>query len=434
MKGVRAQSEWSRRISRFLLRQARDCVDGGPPALLRKGILAIELVLAVPCVLLARLLRPVLLIRFGGLPTGGMASAALLEVYSCEHDAGLHGRRAIDLFCISEPICNVQLTTMWERRLHVNRFVRSLERVNRWLPGGRLNRIPFRRLQVRDIHNLLEGTTPHMLLTPEEARRGETALRQLGVPDGVPFVCFHARDAAYKASVGIDDQHITFRNSDIRSLYAAMDALVRRGYVCLRMGASVEVPLQTAHTRIIDYATTARTEFLDIFLCARCHFFIGDGTGLLCAAMAFRRPTAMINVIPMEYASSWNSYDLFTPKLLWSRRERRLLAFPEIIESKIGRFMRTRLYEEQELEVIDNTPEEITALALEMDERLRGTWQTTDDDEESQQRFRSLYPPSEYHGAFRARVGADFLHQHRELLETRTPNGTVVVSLRGNGR
>ena len=46
------------------------------------------------------------------------------------------------------------------------------------------------------------------------------------------------------------------------------------------------------------------------------------------------------------------------------RSERRLLTVPEIIKSGIGRYLRTDLYERQGLKVINNTPEEITALAV----------------------------------------------------------------------
>ena len=36
------------------------------------------------------------------------------------------------------------------------------------------------------------------------------------------------------------------------------------------------------------------------------------------------------------------------------------------------------------LELIENTPEEIKAVTIEMDERLNGTWKTTEEDEELQ--------------------------------------------------
>jgi putative glycosyltransferase (TIGR04372 family) len=69
----------------------------------------------------------------------------------------------------------------------------------------------------------------------------------------------------------------------------------------------------------------------------------------------------------------------------------------EIIESGCGRFLRTELYEQMGIKLIENTPEEIRALAIEMEERLNGTWQTTNEDEELHHRFRSFLKKSELH-------------------------------------
>ena len=57
------------------------------------------------------------------------------------------------------------------------------------------------------------------------------------------------------------------------------------------------------------------------------------------------------------------------------------------------------------------------ALAIEMEDRLSGTWRASDEDEELQQRFWSLYRPSELNGVFLSRIGAEFLRQNRELLD-----------------
>ena len=195
--------------------------------------------------------------------------------------------------------------------------------------------------------------------------------------------------------------------------------MVRRGYTVVRMGAAVEQALQTDRPRIIDYATTARTDFLDVFLSARCRFFVSDTGGLVAVAMTFRRPVAVANFIRWEFAGSWNPSDLFIPKKLWMRDECRLMTVREIFQSGAGRWCKDDLYTAHGIEVLDNTPEEIAALVREMDERLKGTWRTTEEDEELQQRFleqfrrHSTVNPDIQ--AYR-RIGAEFLRQHQELL------------------
>lgn len=415
----------------FVRRQPRDIWEGGWHALLRKILMTLDIILAVPLVFAARLLRPFVLIRFAGLPMQGIGHLATdMELVLCRRDAGLYGR-TLDLFCIGMPVCNQQLTRMWQRTVHVSRFARTAERVNRWLPGGWRNRIPFDG-EPSDTHGLFAMTTPHLSFIPEEQRQGTDALRRLSVPEGQPFICFHARDLAYyvEKSRRLD----LYLNSDIQTYRLAVEALAQRGYVLFRMGAVVQRPLVTHNPRIIDYASIARTDFLDIFLPAHCRFYLGDASGLHNVPLIFRRPIAIVNHSSLEYTVSWNPYDLFIPKKLWLRLERRLMTFREILGSGAGRFARDHQYAEMGLELINNTPEEIAALALEMDARLNGTWQPTAEDEELQRRFWEIFrsctrvyasAPWRVH----RRIGAEFLRQHQALLEERTtPQPTLVCA------
>ena len=387
---------------------------------LSKVVTACSLLLAIPLVLLARVMRPFLLIRFGPLPSQRIGPfAANVEVYVCEREAGLHGRRAIDLFYCAEPVCNRQLQTMWSRVIPIMKFARALEWVNRWVPGAAPHQIPMRRDGDRDLHGLVARTLPHLAFTAEELDRGWGLLGELGIEPGIPFVCFQARDAAYLHAMfpERDWTYHDYRNVDIRTMVPAIEALTRRGYLAVRMGAVVNEALPVVHPRIIDYSLKGRTEFLDIFLAAHCRFFLGDPSGIMALPMVFRRPWALVNEIPFEYLHTWGRHTLTIPKTLWLRQERRFMTFREILESGVGRrFHRSEQYEQAGIEVIENTPEDIAAVAVEMDERLKGTWRTTDEDDRLQCRFWALFTSSPLNGVLQARVGAEFLRQHRHLL------------------
>ncbi len=122
-------------IIAFLKRQFKDLRQGGVRVLVRKVALLVDVCLAVPSVLLARLVRPLVFIRFGGLPTG-MSTDYMMEIYLCERDAGLHGRRVWDLFCSSAVVSNQQMKKMWERMIPISGFARTADRVTRSLRGG----------------------------------------------------------------------------------------------------------------------------------------------------------------------------------------------------------------------------------------------------------------------------------------------------------
>ena len=386
-----------------------------------KAATGCALLLAVPLVLLARLLRPLVLIRFGRVVSQRIGYFAFdPEVYLSARDARLQGCRVADLLYFTLPVCNRQLALMWRRVLPITGFARALERANRWFPGAARHQAVLCQPAGRDLQGILQRTAPHLVFTAQERAQGWTALRALGIEPGAPFVCFHARDQAYLewSYQDRDWAYHTYRNVEIRDLLPALEELTRRGYLGVRMGAVVEEALPAAHPRIIDYSMTGRTELLDIFLAAHCRFFLSDPSGIIALPMVFRRPVAVVNLMPFEYIHSWGPQDLSIPKKLWLRAERRWLTFREILASGIGRhFQRTEQFDQAGIDVVDNTPEEITAVALEMDARLAGTWQPAPEDEERQRRFWALFAGSPLHGVIRARIGAEFLRQHAHLLE-----------------
>ncbi|HEY8241125.1 MAG TPA: TIGR04372 family glycosyltransferase, partial [Kiritimatiellia bacterium] len=94
----------------------------------------------------------------------------------------------------------------------------------------------------------------------------------------------------------------------------------------------------------------------------------------------------------------------------------RLMTYPEIMASPVGMAARSEIYDEAGVDLLENTPDEITAITLEMEERLRGAWVAAPQDEALQAKFWSLMPRGEFHGEIRSRIGTAFLRAHPELL------------------
>jgi putative glycosyltransferase (TIGR04372 family) len=383
---------------------------------------------AVVVVLIVRLLRPVVWIRFGWIRNDRLGHFAIdTELYLCERELGIQPHRAVDLFYYQDGsrTCNRQLARMCSRTLRVWRAVRPVEELNRWLPGGGPHAIILRSRDVhgsRDVEGLLARTRVHLALTSEEESRGRKALQALGIPPGAPFVCFYARDEAYLDAVSPerDWRYHDFRNATIQHYVPAVEELTRRGYFAVRMGSIVQEPLKSANPMVIDYPTSGhRTDFLDIVLGATCAFFLGCPGGIVALPMIFRRPIAFVNSIPLAYTLAWNPGSLCILKKLWLRSEHRFLTFQETFDSGAARFIRSFQYEGAGLDVVENTPEEITALAIEMDERIKGTWRATEEDEALQTDFWSLFEPDDLNQTFRLRIGTAFLRQHRDWLRER---------------
>lgn len=405
--------------------QVNHIKEGGWSVLARKIVILLLFIPALPIVLIIRLLRPWVVIRFKEIFSGRIGHfLANTEVYLSEIEAGINAppRRFIDIWYYNSPVCNVQVKRMWDRQLLVwpALIAVPIDRLNRLVPGGGAHTIPWRVNQDRDIYSVLESVSPHLFFSMEEEQQGQEKLGTMSVAVGAPFVCFHARDSAYMQATypNFDASYHNYRDSNIHNYVLAAEELTRRGYYTMRMGAVVQEALHVSHPQIIDYAAgNHRTDFMDIYLGAKCHFFISSGTGIDAVPMIFRRPIVLVNQVPLEYVPSWFPYSLVIFKKHWLYREERFMTFREIIESGVGRFVLTEQYQEYGIELIENTPEEIAALVVEMDERLKRTWPTTEEDEVLQRRFWSIFPRSELHGKIVTRVGTEFLRQYGNWLD-----------------
>lgn len=63
------------------------------------------------------------------------------------------------------------------------------------------------------------------------------------------------------------------------------------------MGSKVQKKLTNIdNPKIIDYATKYRSDFADIYLSAKCKFFVGCSAGILCVPYIFHVPVIQANV------------------------------------------------------------------------------------------------------------------------------------------
>jgi putative glycosyltransferase (TIGR04372 family) len=389
--------------------------------------------LAIPTVLIIRLIRPWLLVRLGGLISTRIGHLALnTELYLCEYKAGINepSQRHIDIFSMGgKPICNQQLAIMWHRLLRIwpALILGPIASINQLIPGGKLHEIGSNTQNDRDVHNLLDRFPPHLQFTTEEESRGEAGLRAMGITEGAMFVCLHVRDSAYLDNhLPIDWTYHNYRDSDVQNYVLAAEALADRGFFVIRMGAKVHAAINSEHPKLIDYATNGmRSDFMDIYLGAKCAFFISSGTGIDAIPMIFRRPAVFVNMTPVGLLPTYSDqfFGLFRHHI--DADSKRELSLSEIFASGVGFCLHTSDYETKGVDLNENTPKEIRDVAIEMAERLADTWQAHPDDEALQQRFWELFPTdavdvsagNRFHGEIRARFGAAFLRNNPKWLQ-----------------
>ena len=359
-------------------------------------------------------LRPLVRVRFGTLVAGRLGHlAANTECYLCERAAGLH-RRTFDIWTPEKP-ANAYLLKMYERAIFTwhSRIPAMLGKAAEFLDWWHEHQFSDANMG-RDIYNLFERVPAHLSFTRREEARGEAELCAMGIPKGAKWVCLIVRDAAYLRDKGNFAYH-DFRDSDINAYRLAAFKLAQRGYYVVRMGAAVEKPFRVAHHRVIDYANEGRSEFMDIYLGAKCEFCLSNATGFDAIPMVFRRPICFVNVAPVEYLQTYLKDSIAVWKHHFRAGQR--MTFAEIIESGAGRVLTSQAFKAGGIELEDNTPDEIADAAQEMADRVEGMRSTVERSTVEQSSFWSAFPRSistttgmPLHGEIRMRVGREFFN------------------------
>ncbi|MBM3546759.1 MAG: TIGR04372 family glycosyltransferase [Alphaproteobacteria bacterium] len=293
---------------------------------------------------------------------------------------------------------NRTLIAMWRRQLPLlvdDHLYYSMQEA--LLPGLRTTEsLIWKNLYENYAHPASHGV---LSFTPEEMERGRAGLRRLGVdPDKDWFVCAFARDLGWSKRLfsGLTDTYTPFRNADINSYRLAMRHIVDQGGTVVRIGAGAEQPLDMAHPRGIDYAMTAREDFMDIFLVAHCRFVMGTPAGISDCGKLFDRPCLFVNSVSIGHCPP-GKQALHVPK----RLVRTATGEPVPIDEYLGHF---RDAADPVAEVftdgglarngytyVDNTPEEILEAAKEMIDLIEGRWGKDPADQDLLERYFALF-------------------------------------------
>ena len=262
---------------------------------------------------------------------------------------------------------------------------------------------------------------PVLQFTGGEVLAGKSLQKELLGDDSKPFVCIGMAERIYyeqkNATEHEVESHLDLYSCmpDWKNYVACTEVLDEHSIKTVRMGQFVSNKLaDTTESSIIDYASTSRSEFGDVWLLANCKFVIAGATGMWWIASAFNKPTVLTDSYTLNY-STFGKSDLNILQLAWSRTDKKLMPFDWIIAH--NEWAQRRALIQGDFEIVKNTAEEITEVVLEMNQRIDGTWVETDEDIELQERFKKLrqhQPPWKVQQS--VRIGAAFLRRYKHLL------------------
>jgi len=194
-------------------------------------------------------------------------------------------------------------------------------------------------------------------INDEQYRRGMAALIRLGVPEGARVVGFHVRESGYYGES--DGSMSTHRNASIEDYFAAMRAAVERGTIVIRLGDASMRPLPSMEG-VIDYARSdEKSNEMDIFLLANCHFIVGTTSGLTTAALALGTPMLLVNCISNDW-QMWSGNTDFILKRVRHMDSGRDIPLAETYRQPMqGWLIDQLLLRRKGYEILPNTPQEI---------------------------------------------------------------------------
>jgi putative glycosyltransferase (TIGR04372 family) len=314
-----------------------------------------------------------------------------LDIYIKAERLGVIPRRTNVILCAPEESHNPTYLRYWEKYYslvthpHTIALLAPLsrcleERSNQlWCgPQGMRNVAAIAR--AAQLQWDAEARGPLLQLRSEHRERGYRLLRELGVPEGAWFVGLHVRDAP---------DRLNLRNADIASYCLAIEEITNRGGWVLRMGDRSMCRLPSFRNTI-DYAHSAqRADWMDVFLWAEGRFFIGTGSGPQLIPSTFGKPVAIANYGPIATIVCGKD-DILLPKQYWSENEGRHLTLAERMRPEYAFLESIPAFAKVGVRVVDNTPEELRELAVEMMDRLEGQHEQTEQERVMQSQFAEL--------------------------------------------
>ncbi len=253
---------------------------------------------------------------------------------------------------------------------------------------------------------------PLFQVSEADERRGRDALEKMGLPRDAWFVCLHVRESGFHKAG--DSKHQSHRDADVLDYLPAIRLITGRGGWVFRMGDPTMKPLPPME-RVIDYAhSPAKANWLDVFLCGRCRFFVGLASGLSQLAVGFGVPCVYVNWIS-NVLPPFSARDVFIPKMFRRAADGQFLSFVEMFDP-FYQYLNSNNYLilRRGLASVPNEPADVRDAVLEMLDQLDGTCAYSEEDRRLQARLDEVMARFRHKGY--CRMARAFLQKHRRLL------------------
>ena len=238
------------------------------------------------------------------------------------------------------------------------------------------------------------GTRPVPFTPPPGMiERGGDFLARLGIAETDRIVALHVRAAGTYAAARYHD----YRNARLDNYEPLIRYLLAEGYWVIRLGDRESPDLPVAHPPLVDLPKLpGYQDYLDVAVIARADFAVTCASGPEAICRVLGTPMLRVNSVP-EHHVWMNPDDLLMFKTYHCRRRGRALAYRELLFEGLSTVASVEDLRRREVDVLENTAEELLEAGREMIDRLAGVWP---DDAALQDRFWAI--GDDFETAFKA--------------------------------
>ncbi len=208
-----------------------------------------------------------------------------------------------------------------------------------------------------DIHKVLLKYPPLIKFNRDELSKGEIFLKKIGFSKNDKFVCIHNRSNSYR-----DEPYDSVRNSSFENFKLGIKFLLENNIKVIRVGRDEKNKFEFKSDNFFDYSTSNfQNDFLDFYLISKCEFFVGAPSGPQEIARIFRKPIMVHNIFNLKdmihYVGDFEK--IILPKKIWSKNKKSYLNFGETIKNEYNSKVILDNNLKKNLEIIENTEEEL---------------------------------------------------------------------------
>jgi len=209
------------------------------------------------------------------------------------------------------------------------------------------------------------------------------------------IVALYMRDDTFNQSMFKNEKNIhEYRNSNIDDYNLVLNYLSQNNHQVVRLGRKFSQKMKE-DANLYDYAFSEKqSDLLDIYIPSKIDFFISTNTGAeVPATHIFKKKGLYVNLLSYGaiHHCRWVPYSVLLFKKIY--KNNKLMSIKDIFMFEVMNFDKTEQYENLNLKIIDNSPEEILEAKKEFIEYRKNKIfkYKNDEDARLQKKFWNIY-------------------------------------------